>query len=233
MNQHFFKAKISSKKIINGDLCLIKLSVDGWKGHTPGQYMEICLTAQNDYKAYRPYSIASKPNNKYVEILIERIPEGEVSTYFYDISDIGDELLVSKPLGQFFILPVIDKNVILIAGGSGIAPFMSMIKNRYSNNKFQLTLFHWSKNFSGLIDYDVLTKQNQKINYYPYITQEVPDNWSKGTGRINKKTFEKLDKNLYHKIFICGSDSFVENVNGIIKETFPHREILNERFGDI
>ena len=121
----------------------------------------------------------------------------------------------------------------MIAGGSGIAPFKSMIKNRYSNNKFQLTLFHWSKNFSGLIDYDVLTKQNQKINYYPYITQEVPDNWSKGTGRINKNTFEKLNKNLYHKIFICGSDSFVENVNGIIKETFPHREILNERFGDI
>ena len=103
----------------------------------------------------------------------------------------------------------------------------------YSNKKFKLTLFHWSQNFSGLIDYDVLINQNQKINYYPYITQEVPDNWSKGTGRINKKTFEKLDKNLYHKIFICGSDSFVENVNGIIKETFPHREILNERFGDV
>jgi hypothetical protein len=62
-----------------------------------------------------------------------------------------------------------------------------------------LTLFHWSKNFSGLIDYDVLIKQNQKINYYPYITQEVPDNWSKGTGRINKNTFEILNKNLYHK----------------------------------
>ena len=71
MNQHFFKAKISSKKIINAELCLIRLSVNEWKGHIPGQYVEICLTAQNDYKAYRPYSIASKPNHKYIEILLE------------------------------------------------------------------------------------------------------------------------------------------------------------------
>ena len=70
---NFHKSKIINKKIINSELCFIEFEVENWNSHIPGQYSEICLTAENGYQAIRPYSIASEPNSNIVGFLIEKI----------------------------------------------------------------------------------------------------------------------------------------------------------------
>ena len=84
--QNFEIAKISKKKIINDELCIIDFEIDNWEGHIPGQYSEICLTSEDGYEAIKPYSIASEPNKKTISFLFEKIPNGEVSTFIYDFA---------------------------------------------------------------------------------------------------------------------------------------------------
>ena len=53
--QHFNSATLLKKKIIDDKLCFLEFMVENWNGHIPGQYSEICLTAENGYQAIRPY----------------------------------------------------------------------------------------------------------------------------------------------------------------------------------
>ncbi|HWJ54160.1 MAG TPA: FAD-binding oxidoreductase, partial [Propionibacteriaceae bacterium] len=57
------------------------LDPPGWPGHQPGQHLDVRLTAPDGYTAQRSYSIASAPEAPYVELLVDRLPDGEVSPY--------------------------------------------------------------------------------------------------------------------------------------------------------
>ena len=105
-NNYFHQSKIINKKIINSELCFVEFKVENWNSHVPGQYSEICLTADNGYQAIRPYSIASEPNSNYVRFLIEKISNGEVSTFFFDNSMIGDKVLISRPIGLLSLIHI-------------------------------------------------------------------------------------------------------------------------------
>ena len=227
--QNFEIAKISKKKIINDELCIIDFEIDNWEGHIPGQYSEICLTSEDGYEAIKPYSIASEPNKNTLSFLLEKIPNGEVSTFFYDFALVGDLVKISKPIGQRFIL----KNnlyPIMIASGSGIAPFISMSKFLI-NNKKPFTLFHWSKYFNGLVDYDYFSKKHNQANYLPFVTREKQNKWIAGSSRISAENFKDIKKNKKYEIYICGSDSFVENATKVINKSNLNFELFTERFG--
>jgi len=226
--QHFNNAIITKKKIINSDLCLINFEVENWHKHIPGQYSEICLTAENGYQAIRPYSIASSPDKKSVTFLIERVNNGEVSNFLYDISREGDNFQVSNPIGKRFILQ--NKKIpIFVASGSGIAPFISMSKYLANKNK-RFYMYHWSKNFSGLVIYEE-NKRHLNSFYFPNITRSKPSNWTGGDSRINSKTFNNLDLNKQYEFYVCGSDFFVENALEIISNIGKNFDIYTERFG--
>jgi ferredoxin-NADP reductase len=226
--QHFNNAVITKKKIINNDLCLINFEVENWHNHVPGQYSEICLTSENGYQAIRPYSIASSPDEESVTFLIERINNGEVSTFLYDVSTKGDKFQVSNPIGKRFILQ--NKKIpVFVASGSGIAPFISMSKYLANKNK-KFYMYHWSKNLPGLVIYEE-NKKNINSFYFPSITREKPADWLGGDNRINSKTFNNLDLNEKYEFYVCGSDFFVENALKIISNIGKNNDIYTERFG--
>ncbi len=227
-SQHFNNAFITNKEIINKELCLIQFEIENWNGHIPGQYSEICLTAENGYQAIRPYSIASSPSEKFVTFLVEKIQNGEVSTFLNDFSVKGDKFQVSKPIGKRFILQN-KKTPVLVASGSGIAPFISMSKCLTNKNK-KFFMYHWSKNFSGLVIYEE-NKKNINSSYFPSITREKPSKWLGGENRINAKTFNNLDLNKNYEFYVCGSDLFVENALQIISNLGQNNDIYTERFG--
>ena len=105
------------------------LDVPDWGGHLPGQHLDVRLTAEDGYIAQRSYSIASPPEQQYVELVVERMPDGEVSPYLTDELGIGDQLQLRGPIGRWFVweADIVDAPVQLIAGGSGVAPFLAMI----------------------------------------------------------------------------------------------------------
>jgi len=100
--------------------------------HAAGQHVDVRLTAPNAYVAMRSYSIASAPSSTdVIELAIERLPDGEVSPFFHDVVQAGDEIELRGPLGGHFVWPDdTERTVLLIGAGSGVVPLMAMIRRR-------------------------------------------------------------------------------------------------------
>ena len=107
------------------------LRVAGWPGHQAGQHVDVRLTAPDGYTAVRSYSIASAPDLDLVELTVELVVDGEVSPYLCREVSVGDRFEVRGPVGGWFVWrPEQHEPLQLLAGGSGIAPLMSMLRVR-------------------------------------------------------------------------------------------------------
>jgi ferredoxin-NADP reductase len=95
-----------------------------------GQHVDIRLTAEDGYRAIRSYSIASLPAaGGEVELVVERLADGEVSPWFHDVAQVGDVVEIKGPLGGHFVWDAEDGGpILLIGGGSGLAPLMAMVR---------------------------------------------------------------------------------------------------------
>ena len=109
----------------------ITFNVPDWRGHRAGQHVDIRLTAEDGYQAERSYSIASAPDGSRLELTVVRIDDGEVSPYLTDELHRGDQIELRGPIGGYFVWePSQGGPLLLVAGGSGIAPLMAMIRLR-------------------------------------------------------------------------------------------------------
>ncbi len=100
--------------------------------HRAGQHYDVRLTAPDGYQAQRSYSIASEPERGgEIDLTVERIADGEVSTYLCDVLEAGDQLEVRGPIGGYFVWEAgLGGPLLLVAGGSGVVPLMAMIRHR-------------------------------------------------------------------------------------------------------
>jgi FAD-dependent oxidoreductase family protein/molybdopterin-dependent oxidoreductase-like protein protein len=106
----------------------LRLALPGPSLHRAGQHYVVRLTALDGYTASRSYSVASAPDRSpEYELTVERLERGEVSTFLHDVVEAGDELEVQGPIGKWFVweggIPAI-----LVGGGSGVVPLMSMLR---------------------------------------------------------------------------------------------------------
>jgi len=107
----------------------LTLDVPGWPGHEPGQHVTVKLTAADGYSAQRSYSIASASEPDHLELTVQRVDDGEVSSYLAGIAEPGDQFELRGPIGGWFAWQDDDpRPLLLLAGGSGIVPLMSMIR---------------------------------------------------------------------------------------------------------
>src|SRR5262245_2969067 len=107
------------------------LDVPGWTGHLAGQHVDIRLTADDGYQAQRSYSIASPPEVPRLALTVERLERGEVSPWLVDEARPGDRFELRGPIGGYFAWSVTAGGpLLLVAGGSGIAPLMAMLRHR-------------------------------------------------------------------------------------------------------
>src|SRR5215469_108084 len=137
----------------------ITLETTAWAGHMAGQHVDIRLTADNGYQAERSYSIASPagegPN---VELTVERISDGEVSPFLTEELRVGDTIELRGPIGGYFTWdPGISLPLMLVAGGSGVVPLMSMLRTRHhTGSKVPTKLLYSSRSAEDIIYRDEL-----------------------------------------------------------------------------
>src|SRR5215218_2673274 len=106
----------------------LRLDVHDRIDHLPGQHYVVRLTAEDGYTAQRSYSVASAPGDPLVELFVERLDDGEVSTYLADVVEPGDELEVRGPIGGWFVWDG-ETPALLVAGGYGVVPFLAMLRH--------------------------------------------------------------------------------------------------------
>lgn len=216
--------------------------VPEWQEHFAGQHIDIRLTAEDGYQVERSYSISSPPENgKKVAITVERVEDGEVSPYLTDIVEKGDKLELRGPIGGYFVWKANQtptKPLLLIAGGSGIVPLMSILRHRNLNPiNSGAVLIYSAKTTADIIYYDELnelTKKDGTLKTVFVVTREQPVNWQGYTRRIDLQMFEEVLGKMTtdYNVFICGSTSFVEAAADLLQEFgVSPQNIKTERFG--
>jgi ferredoxin-NADP reductase len=105
----------------------LRLDVPDRVVHLAGQHYVVRLTAEDGYRAQRSYSVASAPADPQVELFVERLDDGEVSTFLADAVAPGDRLEIRGPIGGWFVWDGTTP-ALLVGGGSGVVPFLAMIR---------------------------------------------------------------------------------------------------------
>jgi ferredoxin-NADP reductase len=107
------------------DARTLLLDVPHWPGALAGQHIDVRLTAPDGYQATRSYSLSSGPGEP-PAITVQEVPDGEVSTYLVRDIAVGDALEVRGPIGGYFVWAGAPRPLLLVGGGSGVAPLRAM-----------------------------------------------------------------------------------------------------------
>src|SRR5262245_55568491 len=130
----------------------LALEVAGWPGHVAGQHVDVRLTAEDGYRAERPYSIASAPDEA-PAITVERLEGGAVPPYLTEDVRPGDAFEVRGPIGGYFVWRLDDGgSLFLAAGGSGVAPMRAILRHRRNSmSEVRTRLLYSSRTLEDVI----------------------------------------------------------------------------------
>ena len=236
--------QIASVKDIKPETDKVKsftLTLPSWMQHRAGQHYDLRLTAEDGYQTQRSYSIASEPEREgEVDITVERINDGEVSTYLHDVLIPGDRVEMRGPIGGYFVWEagLLPGPLLLIAGGSGVVPLMAMIRHRATiGAKNPTTLLYSSRNFEDVIyhrELERLRVSSPGLQVLHTLTRSQPKEWKGYTRRIDEKMLKEVTSPLGEavQVFICGPTSMVESAaNTLVKIGIKPDQIRTERFG--
>jgi ferredoxin-NADP reductase len=216
----------------------LSLQIDGWDGHLPGQHVDVRLTAPDGYQAQRSYSIASAPENPTVDLVVQRLEDGEVSPYLTDGLRAGDQLELRGPIGGYFVWHAEhDSPLQLVAGGSGVAPFLAMLDHHAAVGSGAPTrLLYSARTLDDVIGRAHLEQHAERgIGVTIALTREQPQGWAGLSGRLTPQIIREHVRPVDQRprIFVCGATTFVEAVaDSLVEAGHPAVAIRIERFGD-
>jgi ferredoxin-NADP reductase len=223
------------------------LDVPEWPGHRAGQHVDVRLTAPDGYQAERSYSIASAPEVPRLALTIERLEEGEVSTYLADELHTGDKLELRGPIGGYFVWDVpVGGPLFLVAGGSGIVPLMAMLRHREatlatgdpaSRQRLPARLLYSSREWAEVIYREELARlaeNDTALEVRHTLTRNQPAGWSGFRRRIDRAMLEEVawPPSERPRVFVCGPTSLVESAAQALVELGHEPALIKtERFG--
>lgn len=195
--------------------------------HRPGQHYVVRLTAPDGYTASRSYSVASAPDGSAeIELTVERLPDGEVSGFLHDVAVPGDHLEVRGPIGGWFVWDG-DAPALLVGGGSGVVPLMSMLRHARRIGRPDLVRLVVSVRtpadlcYAGEIEGPTTTVVHSRL---------APPGATRAPGRLRLEDLPAVPPEA--TAFVCGGGGFVDAVGSLLLEAGVGPERVRvERFG--
>lgn len=195
--------------------------------HLAGQHYIIRLTAPDGYVAQRSYSIASPPDGSdEIELTVELLPDGEVSSFLHQELMPGDILQLRGPIGGWFVWRG-DTPAILIGGGSGVVPLMAMLRQarRIGSEELLRLLVSVRKPDDLFYPQEILGPQTTII-----YTNETPADSVRPKGLIMMDDIPPLADN--GLVYICGSERFAEAAADLVIQSGVTADRMRiEKFG--
>jgi ferredoxin-NADP reductase len=214
------------------------LDLPEWSGHQAGQHVDVRLTADDGYQAQRSYSIASAPEDERLVLTVERLDDGEVSPYLVDELRIGDMLELRGPIGGYFVWDgSLGGPLQLVAGGSGVVPFRSMLRHRDAEGSTVPTrLLYSARSLPSLIyRAEIMQIATQDgIDVSVTLTRERPEGWHGYGRRIDRELLAEVSWPASERphVYVCGPTAFVETAaNTLVSLGHDPSRIRTERFG--
>jgi ferredoxin-NADP reductase len=218
----------------------ITCDVPGWRGHFAGQHVDIRLTAEDGYVAQRSYSISSPGSgDPRLQLTVERVDAGEVSPFLLDELRVGDRIELRGPIGGYFTWsPGSASPLMLIAGGSGIAPLMAMLRTRArASSRAPARLLYSSRSDRHIIyrrELDRMQGAGDGFMLTHTLTREAADGWTGERGRIGRAmlTQRGFAPRQRPDVFVCGPTPFVDAIaDHLVAIGHEESRIKTERFG--
>jgi ferredoxin-NADP reductase len=205
-----------------------RFEVPMWMPHLPGQHYDVRLTAPDGYRAQRSYSIASSPLDEgEIELTIDLLDDGEVSPYFHEVVEKGDQVELRGPFSSYFVWRG-ESPVLLVGGGSGVVPLMAMLRHkRRTMPELDMRLVY-SVRYADDVIYANELGDDAVLTY----TREAPEGWSGHTGHVDAELLRGPAAGA-ELAFVCGSNGFVETASSLLLDVgMDAGSIRTERYGD-
>jgi ferredoxin-NADP reductase len=216
------------------------LRLPNWLPHKAGQHYDVRLTAPDGYQAQRSYSIASEPERVgEIDLTVEKIEDGEVSSYMHDVLIPGDLIELRGPIGGYFVWDAsMADPLLLVGGGSGIVPLMAMLRHRRAAGAAMTAQVLYSARRPSDVIYAAELAWLKESPNGPRITytftRQAPANWTGYARRIDLPMLRDVALPLgdHVQVFVCGPTLMVEGVaNGLLEIGVAANRIRTERFG--
>jgi ferredoxin-NADP reductase len=204
--------------------------------YLPGQFLSLTVR-QDDKPVRRSYTIASSPSQRdYVEITVKRVEQGAVSGYLHDRVKEGARLEVSAPFGSFTFTGKEADSIVLIGGGVGITPLMTVIRyltdHGWPGDVFLLYACRTTRDFIFREELAFLQHRYANLHVVATMTRAAGTEWMGPTGRLTKELIAQSVPNLAsRRVHLCGPPPMMEAMQAILAELgLPKEQVKTESF---
>jgi ferredoxin-NADP reductase len=210
----------------------------------PGQYLSLKVQVSG-VQITRPYSISSAPcealgSDGFYEITVKKTEDGFLTPHAWDHWTVGTPIVSSGPCGQFYHEPMRDaRQIVGLAGGSGITPFCSMAKEIvYGDMDAELLLLYGSSDEDDIVYYELFRELEEesggRIRVVHVLSCEEVTLEGCEQGFITADTIRKYADVDNSSFFVCGPQAMYEFVAGELAAlALPSRRIRREVYGEV
>lgn len=203
----------------------------------PGQYVNVTAPV-GDAPQTRAYTIASSPTQRdYIELTVKREERGAMSRHLHDAVKVGDELDIAGPNGSFVFTGQEADSIVLVAGGVGITPMMSIIRflcdRSWSGSIFLVYACRSSADFVFAQELAALERRNAGLQVVATMARTEGTDWMGPRGFITKDLLvQSVPEIATRRIHVCGPPPMMESIKAILAELgVPREHIKTEAFG--
>ena len=203
-----------------------------------GQFMQFYSKPYGKIKeeVFRAYSISSRSSeHDYVELIIRLVPNGIVTTYVHTALKTGDTVRLSGPYGDFYLRGNADE-LIMIAGGSGLAPIRSLVYEVIEKGLPHKMRFFFGANklrdLYYLEEFSRIAEEHPQFTFIPCLAFPEPeDHWQGESGFVTVALEKYVDSGDNREAYLCGSPGMLDACIKILKgKGFPDSTIFFDKF---
>ena len=235
-----YQTTIEKMETLTHDIVSLRLKLPGDEtiSFKAGQYMQLHTRPYNKIKesVFRAYSIANQPSdNKAIELIVRQVPDGICTTYVHTQLQEGDPVKISGPYGDFFLRGNCSE-LIMIAGGSGLAPIRSIILDVLEKGlDLKMNFFFGAVTKKDLyyLDYfNDLADKHENFNFIPALSKPAPeDEWEGETGLITEVVDRYVKDGNDKEAYLCGSPGMINAcLNVLGSKEIPETMTFYDKF---
>lgn len=225
--------RVMSKTPETPEICSFLLEpVDGGMvvRHRPGQYLSFRFAPSAGEEFRRNYSISSAPNGRDYRITVKREPQGRISNWLHDKIEVGSIIDVAVPAGDFFLDPKGKREVVLLSGGVGMTPMISMLES-CGGGDLRMIHVHAARDAGQ----HAMRDRHLELADESHVFYEIAEGAAKTNahiGRISPDWLVKISDPAIADYFICGPTGFMDAmIRGLRAANVPDDRIHYEHFG--
>jgi ferredoxin-NADP reductase len=202
--------------------------------YQPGQFVMVGIYDQSGHVvAKKPYSVCSTPTNKQTLQLSYKV-QGVFTNQLAKLNE-SDRVAIAGPFGVFTLHSPLERDIVLLAGGIGLTPLLSMLRYAADTGITQnITLFYAVRTPEELAfkaELEDLAKQHPNIKCI-FFAESAPEGWAGELGRITPEQLQKHAQPLVAKdYFICGPPIFIQVMTELLQNNgVPAQQVHSEKF---